>query len=346
MPAWPVALSAGLSILGASRASDDAQRALRAQEQASQRELDYLRESRDIGLSQAQPFYESSVDALNRMRSMMGFEGSVSAPEITQRYDFANSDVLKNIKKNWHIIRDAGNYDAINWDYLGLPEGPGTGPEADAFIEDLRTNWNVIRDAKDYNAIDWDYLGLPYGPGSNFVPSQSGATSLPAGVGGKTLLPGQTGGATPTGIPPKGSAGGWIDSTTGAPVPTNTSRFGGISDDPSYQFRLDEGMRALEGSAFARGGGMSGGFARKAMRYAQDYASTEYTNIYNRLANMAGYAQVMPAGAAISQGYGVNAANSARNRGEARASGYTAQGNAWQNAMDQLARIDWGSIVT
>lgn len=55
-----------------------------------------------------------------------------------------------------------------------------------------------------------------------------------------------------------------------------------LARDPSYQFRLQEGQRALERSASARGGLLGGGFARGLERYAQDYASTEYGNVYNR----------------------------------------------------------------
>lgn len=55
-----------------------------------------------------------------------------------------------------------------------------------------------------------------------------------------------------------------------------------LARDPSYQFRLAEGQKALERGAAARGGLLGGGFARGLERYAQDYASTEYGNVYNR----------------------------------------------------------------
>lgn len=55
-----------------------------------------------------------------------------------------------------------------------------------------------------------------------------------------------------------------------------------LERDPSYRFRLTEGQRALERGASARGGLLSGGTLRGLERYAQDYASTEYGNVYNR----------------------------------------------------------------
>lgn len=55
--------------------------------------------------------------------------------------------------------------------------------------------------------------------------------------------------------------------------------------DPGYDFRMQEGQKALERSAAARGGLMGGGFGRALSRYGQDYASNEYGNAYNRFNN-------------------------------------------------------------
>ena len=55
--------------------------------------------------------------------------------------------------------------------------------------------------------------------------------------------------------------------------------------DPGYQFRLTEGMKALERTAAARGGLLSGATLKAAQRYGQDAASSEYQNAYNRFYN-------------------------------------------------------------
>jgi hypothetical protein len=52
--------------------------------------------------------------------------------------------------------------------------------------------------------------------------------------------------------------------------------------DPGYQFRMDEGQKALEKSAAARGGLMSGGFMKGLAKYSQGVASQEYQNAYDR----------------------------------------------------------------
>ena len=55
-----------------------------------------------------------------------------------------------------------------------------------------------------------------------------------------------------------------------------------LTQDPGYAFRLSEGMKALERSAAARGGLLSGGTLKGIQRYGQDLASQEYQNAYNR----------------------------------------------------------------
>lgn len=52
--------------------------------------------------------------------------------------------------------------------------------------------------------------------------------------------------------------------------------------DPGYQFRMEEGQKALERSASARGGLMSGAALKGIAQYGQNFASNEYQNAYNR----------------------------------------------------------------
>jgi len=55
-----------------------------------------------------------------------------------------------------------------------------------------------------------------------------------------------------------------------------------LTQDPGYAFRLKEGQQALERSAAARGGLISGGALKAAQRYGQEMGSQEYGNAYNR----------------------------------------------------------------
>lgn len=68
------------------------------------------------------------------------------------------------------------------------------------------------------------------------------------------------------------------------PLATNYQRFGmdQFQADPGYAFRLSEGQKALDRSAAARGGLISGGALKAAQRYGQDMGSQEYQNAFNR----------------------------------------------------------------
>jgi hypothetical protein len=55
-----------------------------------------------------------------------------------------------------------------------------------------------------------------------------------------------------------------------------------FTTDPGYQFRLEQGMRALNASAAAKGMGMSGANIKGATEYGQNMGSQEYTNAFNR----------------------------------------------------------------
>ena len=117
----------------------------------------------------------------------------------------------------------------------------------------------------------------------------------------------------------------------------------GMSDfqaDPGYAFRLSEGQKALDRSAAARGGLISGGALKAATRYGQDMGSQEYQNAYNRYQTNRTN-QLQPLGSLMSMGqsaasnqgaaagqYGVNAGNMIMGAGNATAGGITGAGNA------------------
>jgi len=106
--------------------------------------------------------------------------------------------------------------------------------------------------------------------------------------------------------------------------------------DPSYKFRLGEGLKALDRQAAARGGLISGGALKAAQRYGQDVASTEFGNAYNRLASMAGLGQTATGAMGTAAGqFGANAGNLITGAGAARASGYVGGANALTSGLGQ-----------
>jgi hypothetical protein len=54
------------------------------------------------------------------------------------------------------------------------------------------------------------------------------------------------------------------------------------SKTPATQFRMREGLKALDRTAAARGGLLSGAQLRGVTRYGQELGSQEYTNAFNR----------------------------------------------------------------
>ena len=59
-----------------------------------------------------------------------------------------------------------------------------------------------------------------------------------------------------------------------------------LTDDPGYQFRLKQGMGALEASAAAKGVLNTGGTLQGVQQFGQDLASQEYGNAWNRYKDM------------------------------------------------------------
>lgn len=120
-----------------------------------------------------------------------------------------------------------------------------------------------------------------------------------------------------------------------------------FQQDPGYGFRLKEGLRALESSAAARGGLLSGNQMRGVTRFGQELGSQEYTNAFNRyqaeraarlnpLQSLTGMGQSNAATMAQQAGqYGQNLAQGAATMGNIRASGYMGQANALTGALGQ-----------
>lgn len=118
--------------------------------------------------------------------------------------------------------------------------------------------------------------------------------------------------------------------------------------DPGYQFRMDEGNRAIEGGAAARGGLLSGAAAKAMQKYSQGFASNEYgnaynrftgdqQNMYNRLSQLAGTGQQQMNQTNQMQQQGLNNASSyLQDAAAANASGIIGASNARQSGYGQI----------
>lgn len=134
-----------------------------------------------------------------------------------------------------------------------------------------------------------------------------------------------------------------------APLASEYTSFGmgQFQQDPGYGFRMSEGMKALERSAAARGGLLSGAAMKGIQRFGQDMASQEYMNAFNRYqverqARLSPLQSLAGVGQTSAQYLGSAGQNMATNVGQtmmsgaaARASGYVGQGNALTGALGQ-----------
>jgi hypothetical protein len=130
------------------------------------------------------------------------------------------------------------------------------------------------------------------------------------------------------------------------------------SADPGYAFRLKEGMNAMNATAAARGGLISGNALKAGQMYGQEMGSQEYGNAFNRylqnysnaqntfqlnrnnlldpLKFLSGQGQASAANQAANIGANTNA-NAALSTGaaNAQAAGQVGSANAYTNAIGQ-----------
>lgn len=106
-------------------------------------------------------------------------------------------------------------------------------------------------------------------------------------------------------------------------------RMSNFLQSPGYQFRLTEGMRAIEKSQAVKGNLLSGGGMKDLMSYGQGLASDEYNNYLNSLFQMAGIGQQADTNKGnYAIGTGANMANMAYNGGMANSNKYANLSNA------------------
>jgi hypothetical protein len=137
--------------------------------------------------------------------------------------------------------------------------------------------------------------------------------------------------------------------------------------DPGYKFRLRQGLKALDRTASARGGLLSGGALKAAEQFGQNLGSQEYgsafdrynteqnnlfnrfqigqTNQYNRLASLSGMGQqtAQQLGQAGQQ-YAQNAGNLAVGAGENQANSLLAQANARGSMYQGIGNAFGGAL--
>ena len=120
-----------------------------------------------------------------------------------------------------------------------------------------------------------------------------------------------------------------------------------FQQDPGYAFRMREGLKALDRSAAARGGLLSGNQLRGVTQFGQELGSQEYGNAFNRyqaeraarlnpLQSLAGMGQSNAATMAQQAGQFGNVLGQAEaTKGNIRASSYMGTANALTGGLGQ-----------
>jgi hypothetical protein len=144
-----------------------------------------------------------------------------------------------------------------------------------------------------------------------------------------------------------GPSGGFlpagIDQNQPVSLPENAppgaqDRFAPFFQSPDYQFRLSEGLKAINRGQAARGLLGSGQTLKAVTEYGQNIAAGAYNDYMNRLANLAGIGQ---ASAAQTGALGAQSAaqqgNAIQAGAQARASGYIGSANAIGSTLGDIA---------
>lgn len=129
------------------------------------------------------------------------------------------------------------------------------------------------------------------------------------------------------------------------PIATQYTPFGmaQFQQDPGYGFRLSEGIKALERSAAARGGLLSGAQIKGIQRFGQDLASQEYTNAFNRYqterqARLGPLQSLAGIGQTTAQQVGQAGQQMASNVGQALAGGAAARASGYVGGANALTQ--------
>lgn len=364
---WGTVIAAGATLVGSAVSSKSAKDAGKKASKGSAAELDFIKEQADRADAYQRPYRQAGYTALNALMSMTGLSGGgggATYDEDGWPIENTGGGILgtardaatqpRTIPDRAAIMGGGGRESGYVQRYSGAPMYPDTIYNINELgAEDVYQGGAITRNSNPQTIEGEGYVhpnieGRNYGGNYPNIESRflgglilkNDPLTKGAFEGGKkkrskriSALEDQVAGLQSNQQPAADP-----DTTAGSDYNFQT--------DPGYRFRFEEGQRALDRGAAARGGLLSGGYARKAIRYGQGFASNEYTNVYNRIANIAGLGQTanqssgnyalqagLAGGRALSEG------------GVSRAQGQYASGQAWASGITDLAgSIDWGGV--
>lgn len=288
----------------ASTQQQGAQQAAKLQQQEAQNATNYQNQIYGQTQQNLSPYIQAGGGALNRLQYLLGTGSNTSIGNPVQGATSVG-DQQQQLPQTAQTGTGPGTYGRPTASAVGATSGlnsaalnPQAGFPATSAGSFGRPTANPVGAG---GAIDNSNLG------SSVQPSTGSAAPSSGGYGSLTSGYGQTFQA-PTGLTEQ--------------------------NDPGYQARLALGQTAMEKSAAARGNILTGGTAQAENQAAQDYASNEYGNVYNRALNTFG------------TNYGVwnNDQNNIYSRlmglSNAGQTAATSQGSLGQSAAGNVAGID------
>lgn len=314
MPLWTAAAIAGGAALAGSAvaahgagsaASTEANAALTAaqlQHDSSQQALNFQEKQYNTSQQEFAPWLQSGQSALSNLNYLLGIgpngAASTTAPgapsPVSTTPSTTNPTAPGAVRPGSPVLTNPGAKVQPGAGQPGsiLTAGPaitGSAPAAappgyaGQSFSSLTGSGDPNVSPNQQTTQQWKAQGIPF---QNITTSDGRTVSVRTDQAGP-----QASAAPPTGIQPSSSAlvnpdlgaygslsKGW-DQTFQAPNQLTEQ------NDPGFQERLNLGETALNNSAAARGGLLTGGTARDVNQFAQDYASNEYGNVYNRAMN-------------------------------------------------------------
>ena len=354
---WGEIVGGVAAIGGAAIWSSSAKKAAKAAQKTSQNEIAYQQQSRDLAIALNNPQRQAGYTALAGLMDMAGLSRGTSPPgAVTGAPDFQvdpremeGGQSLFDDTRGPSLGSTSGDGTPVPLPgtrpdpLTGMVEGRYYAPKPADFSRGANNGGQGVPADYQFSDQDWiDFQNLRYDDKKSFnrLAEQMQGRLDPSGKWHSNSKNGFNFNEYLTRTIPGSGTGpnsqGGLETQYSVPDLAGIPKFNWQAD-PGYQFRMQQQQDALANSAFARGGGMSGGFAKDAMAYSGNLASAEYQNVFNRLSTIAGYgpgANNSGAAAAVYAGQGM--ANAASSAGAYRASGIVAQGNAWATGINQL----------
>lgn len=148
-------------------------------------------------------------------------------------------------------------------------------------------------------------------------------------------------GESATAAPGSAAYQSYLDNFKASPVDAGSPDMSAFFKSPDYQFNVDEGQQAIDRSAAARGGLLSGGAVKAGERYASGLASREYSSFVDRLMQQAGLGTTgigasAAAGATAANGISGAYISGANGRANSYVAGASGINNAVQGGISNL----------